>query len=29
MKSSFGKPKLQLDMTPEEFEQLKMKLKTE
>lgn len=29
VKSSFGKPKLQLDMTPEEFEQLKMKLKTE
>tara|TARA_R110000765_G_scaffold144539_1_gene246548 strand:+ start:18299 stop:18751 length:453 start_codon:yes stop_codon:yes gene_type:complete len=29
VKSSFGKPKLQLDMTPEEFEQLKMKLKSE
>lgn len=29
VKSSFGKPKLQLDMAPEEFEQLKMKLKTE
>jgi hypothetical protein len=29
VKSSFGKPKLQLDMTPEEFEQVKMKLKSE
>jgi|TARA_R100000935_G_scaffold15729_1_gene31451 hypothetical protein len=29
VKSSFGKPRLQLDMTPEEFEQLKMKLKSE
>lgn len=29
VKSSFGKPRLQLDMTPEEFEQVKMKLKSE
>ncbi|WP_051891858.1 BfmA/BtgA family mobilization protein [Arenibacter algicola] len=29
VKSSFGKPRLQLDMTPEEFEHVKMKLKSE
>lgn len=29
VKGGFGKPRLQLDMTPEAFERLKMKLKTE
>jgi len=29
VKSGFGKPRLQLDMTPEDFEKLKMKMKKE
>ena len=29
VKSNFGKPRLQLDMTPEDFKKLKMKMKKE
>lgn len=29
VKSSFGKPRLQLDMTPEDFDKLKLKLRIE